>query len=218
MTAETTLPTDVRHLLQGARIVPVAVIDDPGRAPGLGEALLAGGLDVIEVTLRTPAAVEAIAALAGVPGMRTGAGTVVTADQVDAAVDAGATFVVSPGLSADVVRRCRERGVPVLPGVATPSDLMAAVALGLTEVKFFPAGVLGGPAALKALSAPFPGMTFVPTGGVSAANLADYLRLPCVAAVGGSWMVGRDVVAAGRWQEITDLTAQAVRLAEEVAA
>ena len=131
-------------------------------------------------------------------------------DQVDAVVDAGARFVVSPGLSCDVIARSSAREVPALPGVATASELMTAVALGLTEVKFFPAGLLGGPAGIRALAAPFPGMSFMPSGGVSPATMADYLALPAVPAVSGSWMVDPALLLEERWDEVTERSAQAM--------
>ena len=172
-----------------SRIVPVVVINHAERAPALGEALVAGGLAVAEVTFRTPAAPDAIRRLAANPNLLVGAGTVLTAGQVDQAVDAGARFIVSPGFSAPVVKRALHHELPVFPGAVTPTEIMAALDHGLTTLKFFPANVYGGVAALKALAAPFPQVRFIPTGGVSTSNLADYLQLASVAAVGGSWMV-----------------------------
>lgn len=195
-----------------ARLVPVVVLDDAARAAPLAEALVAGGLPVAEVTFRTAAAVESIRAMAANPEMLVGAGTVLTVEQVDAAVDAGARYIVSPGFSVSVVRRARERGVLALPGTVTATEVQAALGEGLTAVKFFPAETSGGAAAIKALSAPFADVRFVPTGGIGPKNVAEYLALPCVLAVGGSWMVPRDVVAAGDFARITDLTAEAVRL------
>jgi len=197
-----------------ARVVPVVVVDDAAQGVLVASALRDGGLPVAEVTFRTAGARAAIEAIArDVPDVLVGAGTVVTAAQVDEAVDAGARFLVSPGLSAGVVRRAQELGVPVVPGVATPSDVIAALDLGLDVVKLFPANVVGGPAAVKAFSAPFPGLRFVPTGGVSAANLLDYLALPAVLAAGGSWMVDAALVRAGDTAEITRRTREAVALA-----
>ncbi|MET7134339.1 bifunctional 4-hydroxy-2-oxoglutarate aldolase/2-dehydro-3-deoxy-phosphogluconate aldolase [Cellulosimicrobium sp. MI9406] len=197
-----------------ARVVPVVVVDDAAQGVLVASALRDGGLPVAEVTFRTAGARAAIEAVAReVPDVLVGAGTVVTAAQVDEAVDAGARFLVSPGLSAGVVRRAQELGVPVVPGVATPSDVIAALDLGLDVVKLFPANVVGGPAAVKAFSAPFPGLRFVPTGGVSAANLLDYLALPAVLAAGGSWMVDAALVRAGDTAEITRRTREAVALA-----
>jgi 2-dehydro-3-deoxyphosphogluconate aldolase/(4S)-4-hydroxy-2-oxoglutarate aldolase len=197
-----------------ARVVPVVVVDDAEQGVLVASALRDGGLPVAEVTFRTAGARAAIEAIAReVPDVLVGAGTVVNAGQVDEAVEAGARFLVSPGLSAAVVRRAQEVGVPVLPGVATPSDVIAALDLGLDAVKLFPANVVGGPAAVKAFSAPFPGLRFVPTSGVSAANLLDYLALPSVLAAGGSWMVDAALVRAGDTAEITRRTREAVELA-----
>lgn len=195
------------------RIIPVVVLTQSCDADPVAEALISGGLPIAEVTLRTPASAEAIRKMAGRGDIIVGAGTVVTADQVDAVADAGAQFVVSPGLSEAVVRRCQERDLPCLPGAVTPSEVIAALDLGVHVCKFFPANTFGGPAAIKALGAPFGGVQFVPTGGVSASNLADYLALPNVAAVGGSWMVAADLVSAGDFDEITRLTREAVAAA-----
>lgn len=166
------------------------------------------------MTLRVDGALEALRAMAALE-LTVGAGTVVTPDQVDRAVEAGASFVVSPGLHAAVVERCRDLGVPVLPGIATASDLMLAVELGVETVKMFPADLVGGPAAVKAFTGPFPAMRFVPTGGIGPAQLSSYLSLPAVLAVGGSWLAPRDVVAAGRWDEITRRTRQALQQIDE---
>ena len=210
--------TTVAEILAGHRVVPVIVAEDPEVAGPLAEALKAGGLPLAEVTFRTPAAEEVLRRMAADPAMVVGAGTVVTPDQVDRAVDAGARFIVSPGLSREVVNRAVEREIPVVPGIATPSDLMLAVALGLSVVKFFPAGTLGGPAALKALSAPFPGMRFVPTGGITAHTLPDYLAMPSVTAVGGTWIAPPALLAQQRFSEIQQLAAAAVAIAAGVAA
>jgi 2-dehydro-3-deoxyphosphogluconate aldolase/(4S)-4-hydroxy-2-oxoglutarate aldolase len=195
------------------RLVPVIVLEDPGAAAPLAEALVAGGLGCAEVTFRTAAAARALRVMAADPRLVVGAGTVVTPDQVDAAVAAGARFVVSPGFNAEVVARCAGAGVPVFPGVATASDIMAALAAGLSTLKFFPAEPLGGLPMLSALAAPFPSVRFIPTGGITAATLPDYLAHPAVAAVGGSWMVAPKLIAAGDWARITRLTAEAVSVA-----
>lgn len=200
--------------IAAARVVPVVVLENAADARPLAHALMTGGLPVMEVTFRTAAAREALAEIATIDGVVAGAGTVVTPDQVDQAVDVGATFLVSPGISVDVVTRAQERGVPILPGVATPSDLMTAISLGLDLVKFFPAGTLGGPAAIKALAAPFGGIKFVPTGGITTANLGEYLSVPAVLAAGGSWMVDKALVAAGDFDEITARTRAAIELAQ----
>ena len=204
---------DGNSLLGRCPVVPVVVLDDPELAVPLGEALLAGGIDVVEITLRTDAGLGAIRRLAALPDLHVGAGSVLVPEQVDEVVAAGARFVVSPGLSVDVVGRCRTIGVPALPGVATATDLMTAAALGLSEVKFFPAGLLGGPAAIRALAAPFTRMAFMPSGGVSADTMADYLAVPAVPAVSGSWMVDPALLRAKDWDEITARSAAAVEKA-----
>jgi len=191
-------------------LVPVVVLDDPAAALPLGQALIDGGLPVAEVTLRTPEALKGIQELAGHGGLLVGAGTVLTPGQVDLAVAAGARFVVSPGLSRAVVERCRAVGVPVLPGAVTATEVQAAIELGLEAVKFFPAGTSGGPAAVAALAAPFGGLRFVPTGGIDAGNAGDYLALPSVLAVGGSWMVPRAAIKAGDFARVRELTSAAV--------
>ena len=201
--------TDV---LEGHRVVPVVVIDDPARADDLGAALAAGGLPVAEVTFRTPDAADVLRRLAGRGDLVVGAGTVVTAAQVDQAAAAGACFVVSPGLSRAVVTRCQELGLPVLPGVSTATEVIAALDLGLDTVKFFPAEACGGLGTVKALSAAFPSVRFVPTGGITAASAPAYLEHRAVAAVGGSWMVAPDLLAAGRWDDVAARCADAVRL------
>jgi 2-dehydro-3-deoxyphosphogluconate aldolase/(4S)-4-hydroxy-2-oxoglutarate aldolase len=198
--------------LLGRRVIPVVVVRDVAVAHPLGEALAAGGLPVAEVTFRTAAAEAALRILAETD-LLVGAGTVLHPELVDRAVEAGARFVVTPGFSDAVVSRCAELGVPVIPGVATASEVMAALAHGLDVLKLFPAGVAGGPALLRALAGPFPDVRFVPTGGVSAASMADYLRLSCVAAVGGSWMVAPSLLEAGDFAEVTRLTTEAVALA-----
>ena len=195
------------------RVIPVAVIDDPATAAPLGHALAAAGARVVEVTLRTEAAERSIAVLAERGDLLVGAGTVVRPEQVDAAKRAGAQFVVSPGLDARVVKRCRDLGVPAVPGVATASEVMAALALDFSLLKLFPAEACGGIALVRALSGPFPGVRFIPTGGISAANAGEYLRLGSVAAIGGSWMVAPALLAAGDYDAIARLTAEALELA-----
>ena len=213
----TTAPLTALDLLVRCPLVPVVVLDQAKDAVPLGEALLAGGITGIEITLRTAAGLDAITAVAhALPDLAVGAGSVLTPDHVDRVVGAGARFVVSPGIHAAVINRCIDRSVPTLPGVATASDLMTAVNLGLTVVKFFPAGLLGGPAAIKALSAPFPGMSFLPSGGVGPENLADYLALPCVPAVSGSWMVDPALIRAGDWAEISRRSAAAIGAVKSV--
>jgi 2-dehydro-3-deoxyphosphogluconate aldolase/(4S)-4-hydroxy-2-oxoglutarate aldolase len=210
----TTASITAQALLAACPLVPVVVLDRAEDARPLGEALLAAGITAVEITLRTPAGLDAIAvASEALPELTVGAGSVLTSAQVDQVIDAGARFVVSPGLHAPVVARCAERGAPALPGVATASELMTAVNLDLTVVKFFPAGLLGGPAAIRSMSAPFPGLSFLPSGGVGPENLPDYLALPCVPAVSGSWMVEPALIRAGDWAEITRRSADAIAAA-----
>jgi 2-dehydro-3-deoxyphosphogluconate aldolase/(4S)-4-hydroxy-2-oxoglutarate aldolase len=192
-------------------LVPVVVIDDASTADSLGEALVTGGLPVAEVTFRTAAGPEALRRLAARGDLLVGAGTVLTAAQVDEAVAAGAQFVVSPGLSRAVVERCLEHQVLPLPGAVTATEVQAALELGLSTVKFFPAESSGGVAAVRALGAPFAEVGFMPTGGIGPDNLADYLALPAVRAVGGSWMVPRN--ALGDTARVAELVGQAVSLA-----
>ena len=199
-----------------ARIVPVVVLHDAKDAEPLGRALIAAGLPVAEVTFRTAAAVESIRAMSAVEGVIVGAGTVLNPAQVEQALEAGASFIVSPGLRRDVVLAAQAAGIPVLPGAVTPSEIMAAQELGLDTVKFFPANVYGGAAAIKALSAPFGSMRFVPTGGVSVSNLFDYLSLGCVPAVGGSWMVPVDAIREGAFAHVSELCVAAVAAAAAI--
>jgi len=193
--------------------MPIVTLDDADHAHPLADALLAGGVSCVEVTLRTPAGIRAIEALAGLGDLLVGAGTVVDASQVDLAADAGAAFVVSPGLGLDVLHRARERGLAVLPGVATPSEVQAAVLHGLERVKLFPAGVLGGLGLIDALLGPFPRVGFMPSGGVSAANLGAYLAHPAVFSAGCSWIATRADIAAGRFDEIRALAGAAAAVA-----
>jgi 2-dehydro-3-deoxyphosphogluconate aldolase / (4S)-4-hydroxy-2-oxoglutarate aldolase len=195
------------------RIIPVIVIDDPGAAPDLAAALDAGGIGCAEVTLRTAAGITAISAIAAEhPRFVVGAGTVLTIHDVDRIADAGASFAVSPGLDEAVVERAHGRGLAALPGIATATELQRAVGAGLERVKFFPAGSLGGIDAIDALSGPFPGVKFLPSGGVSASNARAYLDSPAVFAVSGSWMAPRELIAARDWDEITRRSAAAVEL------
>ncbi|MEW2374999.1 bifunctional 4-hydroxy-2-oxoglutarate aldolase/2-dehydro-3-deoxy-phosphogluconate aldolase [Micromonospora sp. NPDC047812] len=196
-----------------ARILPVVVLDDARDGAPLADALVRGGLRCAEVTFRTDAAAEAIRVMSERPDLLVGAGTVLTPAQVDRAVEAGARFVVTPGFSPAVVRRCQELGVPVFPGVATGTEIQMALDAGLDTVKFFPAEQLGGVGMIKALAAPYRSVRFIPTGGVNTANLSDYLALPAVLAVGGTWMVAPDLLAAGCWDEVAARTAAAVEAA-----
>lgn len=200
--------------LDGVGIVPVVVIDDPGRAPGLVAALAAGGIRCAEITLRTDAAIPAVrsAAEAATGDFLVGAGTVLTVADVDRAVEAGARFVVSPGLDDAVVARCADLGVPHVPGVATATEVQRARSAGFDRLKFFPAGPMGGLATIEALSAPFPGLRFMPSGGVDASNAAQYAASRAVFAVSGSWMAPRALIAEGAWTEITRRSREAMRM------
>lgn len=197
------------------RLIPVVVLNDPSDADTLGDALVAGGLPVAEVTFRTEAAPDAIETLAQRGDLIVGAGTVVTPVQVDEAHARGAQFIVSPGFNSAIVERSLELGMVALPGAVTATEIMAAKDLGLDAVKFFPA-CSGGPKVIKSLAAPFAGMQFVPTGGVNEDNMADYLALPCIPAVGGSWMVPSTLVAAGEIEQLTERVAGAVSAAQAV--
>ncbi len=198
-------------------VIPVIAIEDAKQAAPLARALVAGGLPAAEVTFRTAAAEEAMRTITReVPEMLVGAGTVLTCEQVDRALDAGAKFIVSPGTNPKVVRHCQERGVPIVPGVVTPTEIEAALELGVEVLKFFPAEPSGGLSMLKALSAPYTGVKFMPTGGVSAANAADYLKAPFIWACGGSWMVKKDQISAGKFDEIQALAAQAAAIVKTV--
>lgn len=192
--------------LRGEPIVPVVVLHDAADAHPLADALVAGGIRCAEITLRTPAGIDAIRALRDRDDILVGAGTVVDPGQVDAVVEAGAAFAVSPGFDADVVDRCAERGLPIVPGVATASDIQAALRRGLRYLKLFPAGLVGGLAAVRAFAGPFPDVRFLPSGGVSAANAAEYLADPAVFAVSGSWMVPADALRAGDWNAVERLS------------
>lgn len=208
---------DVMKRVERVGVIPVVVLDNAELAPATANALQDGGIDVMEITFRTQAAAEAIQVVAQkCPGMCIGAGTVVNLEQCKQALDAGATFIVSPGFKEDIVRYCVEQRVPVLPGCVTPSELMAAMNCGLQVTKFFPANIYGGLSAMKSLSAPFPQMKFIPTGGVNAANLEEYLRASYVYAVGGSWLCNRADIEAQHFAAITQLCAQAHVIVERV--
>ncbi len=200
--------------LNRAPVVPLIQADKPEVAAASARALLAGGLSVIEVVLRSDAAIACLQHVAAsVPEAIVGAGTVLTADQARAAIDAGAAFIVSPGLDERVVQVAQDAGLRVFPGIATATELQRAWNLGLDIVKFFPAGLAGGTAMLKALSAVFRGVKFMPTGGVSAANLADYLAVPAVIACGGSWLTPADEIKAGNYSAIERLAREALAIA-----
>ncbi|MYS88672.1 MULTISPECIES: bifunctional 4-hydroxy-2-oxoglutarate aldolase/2-dehydro-3-deoxy-phosphogluconate aldolase [Streptomyces] len=201
---------DLATVLAGARLLPVLTVRYPGTAGPLADALAAGGARCAEVTFRTPGAERVLKEMAAHGGLTVGAGTVLTPEQAERAVAAGARFVVSPGFDEEVVAKCSELGVPVVPGIATATELMRALRTGLDTVKLFPAEPLGGIPMLRALAAPFPRARFVPTGGIDAPRLPAYLAHPAVLAVGGSWMATADHLRRGAYEEIRRLTAEAV--------
>lgn len=194
-----------REICELAPVVPVLVIEDAGDAIPLAEALVAGGLPALEVTLRTPAALEVIREMAKVAGGCVGAGTLVTREDVCAAKEAGAVFGVSPGATEELLAACEEFDVPLLPGAATASEAMQLLARGYDVMKFFPAEAAGGAAALKAIGAPLPQISFCPTGGVNPGNAESYLSLPNVICAGGSWVAPKDLVTKGDWAGIEAL-------------
>lgn len=200
-------------ILRAQPVVPVLIVDDAKSAVPLARALVAGGLKAIEITMRTPAALDAVKAVAAeVEGANVGAGTILSAKDFDAAVKAGSTFIVSPGAARGVLEAAKGSGVPLLPGAATASEVMALREEGLEVLKFFPAEQAGGAAYLKALSSPLAGTLFCPTGGISLKNAKDYLSLPNVVCVGGSWVAPKELVAAGDWAGITRLASEAAAL------
>jgi len=192
-----------------APVVPVLVIEDLSHARPLAEALVAGGLPALEVTLRTPCALDAIRAMAGVPGGVVGAGTLLTPADVKAAKAAGATFGVSPGATDRLIAACEDEGLPLLPGAVTASEIMALLERGYTVQKFFPAEQSGGAAFLKSIGSPIPQVSFCPTGGIGPKNAPDYLALKNILCVGGSWVAPKEAMARGDWAEITRLAAGA---------
>ena len=198
------------------RIIPVVAIHDAKDADPLADALIAGGLPSAEITFRTEAAEAAIKAMARRGDIAVGAGTVLTVEQAQKAIDAGAGFIVAPGLNPKVVQFCLNQNIPVTPGVATPTDIETAMALGLEILKFFPAEAFGGLKTLKAMSAPYQAVKFIPTGGLNAQNVVDYLKFPKVAAVGGSWIVKSDAIANGEFDKITRLTREAVEIVKNL--
>ncbi len=203
----------IDDILTAGPVIPVIVLDDETQAVPLARALVAGGVRVLEVTLRTSAAIASIRAIAReVPEAIVGAGTLLNRADIEAALDAGARFGVSPGATPDLLTTARDAGLPLLPGVMTPSEAIAAIAAGYTRLKFFPAVQAGGIAMLKALHGPFPQLRFCPTGGISPATAPDFLALPNVACVGGSWLTPADKVKAGDWAGITQLAKESSKL------
>ena len=201
---------DVLERLANSIVVPVVVLDRAEDAIPTARAMAAGGVDTMEITFRTACAPEAIKAVAeNCPEVCVGAGTIINVEQAKLAVEMGAKFIVSPGFSDEVVGWCVENGIPVAPGCVTPTEIMGALKHGLKMVKFFPANVYGGLNAMKNLAGPFVGLKFLPTGGVNAANIKEYIDAPFIHAVGGSWVCPKADIAAGNWQKITDLCIEA---------
>ncbi|WP_409422724.1 bifunctional 4-hydroxy-2-oxoglutarate aldolase/2-dehydro-3-deoxy-phosphogluconate aldolase [Pseudaeromonas sp. ZJS20] len=202
--------SDLIQRIQALKLIPVIALQDAELAVPLAKALVDNGLPAAEVTFRTPAAAEAIRRMReAYPDLLIGAGTVLNASQVDAAVAAGADFIVSPGFNPTTVRYCQQKAIPIIPGVNNPSLVEQAMELGLTQLKFFPAEQSGGIGMLKALAAVYP-VSFMPTGGITPANLADYLALPCVMACGGTWMVPGQLIEARQWEALGQLIRDAV--------
>lgn len=207
------MPSTSESLLSLVPVLPVVVVDDLAHAVPVARALVEGGLPVIELTLRTPVALEAVHTIATqVPQIRVGAGTVVSPGQAKQAVDAGAQFLVSPGCTPTLLAAMSESGVPFLPGTATVSEALAVLEAGFTEMKFFPAEASGGAAYLRSIASPLPAARFCPTGGITPASAASYLALPNVGCVGGSWLTPADALAAGDWERVSALAAEAAAL------
>ena len=204
---------DILKIIESVGIIPVVKLDDPKDALPLADALLRGGLPAAEITFRTSAAESAIKQISeNRPEMLVGAGTVLTTDQADRAIAAGAKFIVTPGYNPRVVNHCVERGYPITPGCPTSSDIELALEQGLDVVKFFPAENLGGIKMIKALAAPYVGVRFMPTGGINASNVSEYLACDKVLACGGSWMVKADLISQGRFDKIEELTREAAEI------
>jgi len=208
-----TAETEIVETLGRIRVLPVMSVPDADGAEAACRALLAGGISCVEITFRTDAAAEAIRRVSAIDGLLVGAGTVLSPEQAEAAADAGARFAVAPGTSETVVEACRGLGLPFFPGVATPSEIERARALGCRTLKVFPAATLGGVAFLRAVSAPYRDVRFIPTGGIDAANLAAHLAVPSVLACGGSWLCEQGLIREGRFDEIERLAREAVEAA-----
>ena len=200
------------HQISEKRIVPVVAINDSSKAADLASALVAGGLPIAEITLRTPASLDSIKIAANNKDLLVGVGSLRNAEDLKRAHDAGAKFAVSAGFSPSVAVEAARLGIPYFPGVSTPTEMLQAINEGISTLKFFPAETLGGVNALKAMSAPFPGISFMPTGGISASNAKDYLALASVVAVGGSWMVASKLIDDGDFESIITLTKEAVEV------
>lgn len=209
--------TKTNEKINQCGVIPVVAIENAKDATTLGEALIAGGLPCAEITFRTAAAAKSIRTLAAkFPDMLLGAGTILTVDQAQQAVDSGAKFLVTPGFDEDVVKFSLSRGITIYPGVATPTEINMALKLGLTTLKFFPAEALGGLLTLKAIAGPYTQVRFIPTGGINLQNLPDYLRLPTVIACGGSWLVKKTMITNGEFETIARLAAEVVQVVQEI--
>jgi 2-dehydro-3-deoxyphosphogluconate aldolase/(4S)-4-hydroxy-2-oxoglutarate aldolase len=204
--------------IQKVKIVPVLALPDSRDAMQTADALVQGGLPCAEITFRTAAAADSIRIMAGRGDIQVGAGTVLTTEQVDAAIDSGATFIVSPGTNPKVVEHCLKKSIPITPGVATPSDIERALDFGLEVLKFFPAETLGGLKALKAISAPYGMCSFIPTGGINAKNVAEYLQFAKVIACGGTWIATKELIQEKKFDEIARLCREAVAAANSAGA
>lgn len=208
---------DILNKIYDSGIVPIAVINDADDMLPAARAIFEGGIDIAEITLRTDAGLAAIKKAAqNFPDMLIGAGTVITLDQCKQCIDAGAKFIITPGLNTQVLDWCSKNNITILPGCVTPTDIMTAMEYGIKTVKFFPAGVYGGLAALKSLASPFFEVSFIPTGGVSAKNMGDYLSAQYVPAVAGTWLCDKADVAAGNFEKITALCKEARRIVADV--
>ncbi|MBE5917332.1 MAG: bifunctional 4-hydroxy-2-oxoglutarate aldolase/2-dehydro-3-deoxy-phosphogluconate aldolase [Pseudobutyrivibrio ruminis] len=208
---------EIKKQFKEIGIIPVVVLDDAKDAKALGDALMKGGLPAAEVTFRTAAAEESIRIMAKeFPDMLVGAGTVLTTEQADRAMAAGAKFIVAPGFNPTVVKHCLEKGYPVCPGVQTPSEMEQAMELGLDFVKFFPAEPAGGLNMIKAVAAPYVGLSFMPTGGINKDNVRDYLAYNRIVACGGTWMVKGDLITSGNFAKIEELTREAATIVKEI--
>ena len=207
--------TDALKRIGELKVIPVVAIEDADSAGALGEALTAGGLPIAEITFRTAAAESSIRTLSKQRDLLVGAGTVLNVDTAKRAADAGAKFIVSPGFSPKVVRWCLDNKVPITPGTATPTDIEMALDHGISVVKFFPCEAIGGLKTLKAIAAPYSMIKFIPTGGITAENLANYLKFPPILACGGSWMVSKELLAEKKFDEVTRLSREAVEIANQ---
>ena len=208
--------SDVLAIIGKFKVLPIVAIKNAIDAIPLADALKAGGLPLVEVTFRTEAAEDSIRAISTRGDIQVGAGTIITVGQAKKAIDAGAKFIVSPGLDADVVKFCMNAGVPITPGICTPSEVMASMKLGLSTLKFFPAEAYGGLKTLKAISAPLGTIKFIPTGGVNTKNLAEYLSFPKVLACGGTWLATSEMIEQQRFDKITEFCKEAAAIAVSI--